>query len=196
MNVVVVYDSLDDGARWLAEAISFNLLVDGVANIGLITRFLYPAMEPSALINIGMTGEITYYDYQLYPVSGVIMDRAIHVKANEFSTVDLPDWFLSISEQIVCVAPAAPETKTVLRKQQVFKRDAAVKQITVTTSSGKVFDGDEDSQNRMCRAVTFGSPGQTTTWKMANNLEETVTWEELKEAGGLCGLAQTPIWME
>jgi len=71
----------------------------------------------------------------------------------------------------------------------------AVSQITVTTTSDKVFDGGEVSQNRMGRAVTASSAGDTTQWILADNTQATVTHEELKEALLLSGEAMTAIWM-
>jgi len=71
----------------------------------------------------------------------------------------------------------------------------AVSQITVTTTSGNVFDGDEVSQNRMARAVTASNAGDTTQWILADNTQATVTHEELKEALLLSGEATIKIWM-
>ena len=71
----------------------------------------------------------------------------------------------------------------------------AVSQITVTTALGKVFDGDEISQNRMARAVTASNAGDTTQWILADNTQATVTHEELKEALLLAGEATIKIWM-
>jgi hypothetical protein len=74
-------------------------------------------------------------------------------------------------------------------------RSELVSEITVTTLSGKTFDGDEDSQNRMARAISAGNAGDTTGWKLADNTwEENITWEELREALLLAGQAQTAIW--
>jgi hypothetical protein len=66
--------------------------------------------------------------------------------------------------------------------------------IKVTTVSGKEFDGDEHSQNRMARAVTAGSAGDSTMWRLADDSWVNVTWEELKEALRLAGEAQTAVW--
>ena len=71
----------------------------------------------------------------------------------------------------------------------------AVSSIKVTTQSGKTFDGDEVSQDRMSRAVTASEPLDTTTWILADNTPTTVTREELKEALRLAGEAQTVIWV-
>lgn len=76
-------------------------------------------------------------------------------------------------------------------------RRIAVDNIKVTTSSGKEFDGDETSQNRMDRAIrALGQAGvSVTTWVLANNEPTQVSLEELQEALTLAGAAQTAIWM-
>lgn len=85
--------------------------------------------------------------------------------------------------------------KSPLQKHRLrAKRTADVKSITVTVTSGKVFDGDEESQGRMARAVIAGEPGQVTRWKLADNQWADVTHEELREALQLAGGAQTTIW--
>jgi len=70
-----------------------------------------------------------------------------------------------------------------------------VANITVTTTSGKTFDGDETAQGRMARAVSFSKPLDTTQWVLADNTVATVTREELVEAGLLAGQAMTAIWV-
>ena len=70
-----------------------------------------------------------------------------------------------------------------------------VSNITVTTTSGKTFDGDETAQGRMARAVSFSKPLDTTQWILADNTVATVTREELVEAGLLAGQAMTAIWV-
>jgi len=76
-------------------------------------------------------------------------------------------------------------------------RDEAVAAIKVTTSSGRVFDGDEVAQNRMNRAITglvrLGIP--TIQWKLFDNTVATVTVDELGEALALSGMEQSRIWM-
>lgn len=76
------------------------------------------------------------------------------------------------------------------------QRAAAVERIVVTVSSGKQFDGDEDSQNRMTRAIiALDSANVTTTqWKLADNSWVEVTIDELKQALQLAGAAQTAVW--
>lgn len=73
-----------------------------------------------------------------------------------------------------------------------------VSNIIVATSTGKVFDGDEASQDRMVRAINIATiTGATATkWKMADNSIVEVTLDELKEALALSGLEMSKIWLE
>jgi hypothetical protein len=60
----------------------------------------------------------------------------------------------------------------------------ALQQITVTTTSGKVFDGRDIDQQRMVSAIMSADVvGITETyWKLADNSVAMVTLDELKEA--------------
>lgn len=73
----------------------------------------------------------------------------------------------------------------------------SISNLTVITSTGKVFDGDEASQDRMVRAISIaGIVGQTTTnWKLADNTTVEVTLAELQEALALSGQAMSDIWL-
>lgn len=77
-------------------------------------------------------------------------------------------------------------------------KERLVSRIKVTTSTGKVFDGDEKSQERILRAINIATiTGDTTTqWKMADNTIIEVTLEELKEAIALAGKEMSRIWLE
>ena len=74
-------------------------------------------------------------------------------------------------------------------------RQAEVEAITVTTQSGKVFDGDEAAQNRMSRAVNAMDEADTLPWVLANNTIAQVTCAELREALKLAGAAMAEIWV-
>ena len=74
-------------------------------------------------------------------------------------------------------------------------RQAEVNAIVVT-ASGKQFDGDENSQGRMSRAITALNPLESTVWVLADNNPTEVTREELLEALRLAGAAQTAIWVK
>ena len=77
---------------------------------------------------------------------------------------------------------AAEEVKAAEARAQAKEQELAT--ITVTTQSGKTFDGDELAQNRMSRAIQLSEIiGQKTIeWKLADNTLAEVSVDELKEA--------------
>jgi len=85
-----------------------------------------------------------------------------------------------------------------IRNRETAKvaRAAAVASIIVTTSSGKAFDGHEDAQARMSRAIL----GMQATnlpmmpWTLADNTIAYVTIQELTEALILAGTRQSELW--
>lgn len=89
-----------------------------------------------------------------------------------------------------------PPSAAQLRAEAKVARTAAVAAITVTTSTGKVFDGDETSQTRMARAIIGLQAAQVNTinWTLANNVSTSVTLAELTEALILSGEAQAALW--
>ena len=97
-------------------------------------------------------------------------------------------------KQIYYVDGAIVLTDTIIP----ITREQLVAELDVTTSTGKVFDGDEKSQDRMLRAISIANiNGQTETqWKMADNSVQTVTLEELQEALTLAGQEMSRIWTE
>lgn len=93
-----------------------------------------------------------------------------------------------IDEHIAAGAPT--------REQLKAARTDVVRRIQVATSTGKTFDGDEDSQTRMARAILIAqATGQTSTqWTLADNTIATVTLAELTEALALAGQRQAELW--
>lgn len=83
----------------------------------------------------------------------------------------------------------------VARNQAKYERQQLVDAIVVDVN-GKLFDGDETSQNRMARAIiALESAGQATTqWTLNTNATVEVTAAELKQALQLAGAEQTAIW--
>jgi hypothetical protein len=94
------------------------------------------------------------------------------------------------------IQPIPPPTAEQLRANAKAARTTAVAAITVTTSTGKTFDGDEQSQERMARAILISQlTGLTsTTWTLADNAIVTVTLAELTEALILSGQQQAALW--
>ena len=73
-------------------------------------------------------------------------------------------------------------------------RQEAVDNIEVTYN-GVIYQGDEDSQSRMSRAIN-GLPDNTTTikWKAKDNSAHELNKEDLKQILFLAGQEQTRIW--
>lgn len=74
-------------------------------------------------------------------------------------------------------------------------RAAQVGEITVTTASGKVFDGNEDAQNRMSRALAAMDDADTLPWVLHDNTVAAVGKAEMREALRLAGAAMAAIWV-
>ena len=83
------------------------------------------------------------------------------------------------------------------RDQLKIARDFTVSQIKVTTQAGNTFDGDEDSQGRMARAIIALSTGLAASinWTLADNTVIQATTQELTEALVLAGMAQAAVWV-
>jgi hypothetical protein len=96
------------------------------------------------------------------------------------------------------IEPYAP-TPQRARALKNFNRDIQVEAIQVTTNNGHVFNGDEDSQNRMSRAIVMlrtKPSGTTIKWVLANNAIVNVGTGELVEALTAAFAAQTAIWTQ
>ena len=76
------------------------------------------------------------------------------------------------------------------------ERAQAVAEIIVTTTSGNSFDGYEDAQNRMARALLGLSDTDTMSWVLADNSIAQVTKAELQEALRLSGTAMAELWVK
>lgn len=99
-----------------------------------------------------------------------------------------------MKSDLIIVDPALlPPSPREVAKQQ---RAIAVSAIKVTTSTGKVFDGDEASQGRIARAIIglqAANVGQI-AWTLADNSVADVTLAELIEALILAGKEQANLW--
>lgn len=62
------------------------------------------------------------------------------------------------------------------------QRQAEVDSLVVTTQSGKMFDGNEEAQSRMARAILALNSEEQTLWVLADNAVTFVRREELQEA--------------
>ena len=90
----------------------------------------------------------------------------------------------------------AREVRELAYQQWKSQREAAVANIVVE-ADGLRFDGDEDAQNRMARAVAAADlMTETTEWTLADNTVAMVSVQTLKTACRLAGEEQTRIWSE
>ena len=92
--------------------------------------------------------------------------------------------------------PVQPATPEQLREIAKAARAIAVDNIKVTTQAGNTFDGDENSQARMSRAVLVLSTGfaNEVPWVLADNSVIQADAAELTEALALSGQAQSALW--
>ena len=89
-----------------------------------------------------------------------------------------------------------PEKKAEIdRKKFKANRTAAVAAIVVTVGE-KQFDGDEESQTRMARALVGMVEGGTISWVLADNSVAVATKGELTEALRLAGAEQSALWAQ
>lgn len=74
-------------------------------------------------------------------------------------------------------------------------RQEAVEALTVTTQAGNTFDGNEDAQNRMSRALAAMDDTDELPWVLHNNTVVLVGKTEMREALRLAGAAMATIWV-
>ena len=88
----------------------------------------------------------------------------------------------------------AEKKAEIARRESKAARQADVDAITVEVQ-GKLFDGNEEAQTRMSRAVVAMGDTDETLWVLADNTTALVTRAELQAAMHLAREAQTAIWV-
>lgn len=88
------------------------------------------------------------------------------------------------------------ELNRIERDRKKSQRQQQVERIVVAVGA-KQFDGDEDSQNRMARAIVAMQAANVpqTRWILADNTVVQVTVAELQQALVAAGQAQTDLWL-
>lgn len=79
----------------------------------------------------------------------------------------------------------------------VAKRERAAKVAAITVEvDGMVFDGDEQAQSRMARAITAAETAglESTVWVLADNTVATVTKVQLQQALAKAMIAMSELW--
>lgn len=101
--------------------------------------------------------------------------------------------------KLVTKEQKAEEAVKQAHQQWKQARSEAVQNIKVTTAAGNTFDGDEESQARMARAIlgleALGPDG-VVTWVLADNTVIEATSNELREALSLAGAEQARLWVK
>lgn len=92
------------------------------------------------------------------------------------------------------VPPEPPGEQSLADKKRA--RQEKVDAIVVTTASGKSFDGNEEAQNRMARALAGMDNTDVLPWVLADNRIADIDKRELREALRLAGQAQAALWIE
>lgn len=117
--------------------------------------------------------------------NGVVMDA----KGNWVHAWRVDELPADVVAQRVVVAEAAA------REAAKVQRAAAVARIAVKVD-GMTFDGDEESQGRMSRAILVGDDSaiDTVMWVLANNTTAAVPLQTLKKALALAVAAQGALW--
>lgn len=101
---------------------------------------------------------------------------------------------VDLDAEVIAVNQAAKAVRD--REAAKAARAIAVDNIKVTTQAGNTFDGDEESQARMSRAVLIISTGfaSKVPWVLADNTVIQADAAELTEALALSGQAQAALW--
>lgn len=79
----------------------------------------------------------------------------------------------------------------------IAKRERAAKVAAITVEvDGMVFDGDEQAQSRMARAITAAETAglESTVWVLADNTVATVTKAQLQQALAKAMIAMSELW--
>ena len=124
--------------------------------------------------------------------SGYLVNGNIYVPNSEGNRhyQQVQEWLLSNTPE-----PELTQAGIDLNIARADKADrmAQIDTMTITTTSGKVFDADKPARAALTSAVAVGEAGMSTLWKLADNTVEIITWEELKEALLLLGAAHTAL---
>lgn len=79
----------------------------------------------------------------------------------------------------------------------IAKRERAAKVAAITVEvDGMVFDGDEQAQSRIARAITAAETAglESTVWVLADNTVATVTKAQLQQALAKAMIAMSELW--
>lgn len=105
---------------------------------------------------------------------------------------------LQVDPGLAASTVAANQAAAAVQAREAAKqaRTAAVEAITVTTTTGKVFDGNPQALQNLTSAYVVGTANNiaATQWTLADNSRVLVTLAEIKEAMTLSGLEISLLW--
>lgn len=136
-----------------------------------------------------------------YPNTQDLIDLGIEEIAEPAVPEDFSDDLYYRTEQdeapyVIYTRKSDEQIAAVKMQQAKVLRTQAVQSIVVNTQAGNSFDGNEDAQNRMSRAINgLEDDIETVPWVLADNSLAQVNRTELKEALRLSGAAQTQAWV-
>jgi len=124
-------------------------------------------------------------------INTVVVDSLDVIAGLVEATIGGIGW--TMIDGVLTPPPPPPTTRDDLK----MVRQSEVEAIKVTTQSGKTFDGDEISQDRMARGILGlqAAGAESVTWVLADNTPIQVTATELGEALALAGAAQAAVWV-
>jgi len=147
-------------------------------------------------LNLDFTSNSNIHAIQWYDTYGT---AELKVGGTRPATIEEVQYYVDLwtqeKQRLATPPPVDPDTPEKIKNRKKKERELAVAKLTVTTTSGKTFDGDEVSQTRMARAILALDPLETTLWILADNTPDPhVSREDLREALRLSGAAQTAVW--
>ncbi len=100
-------------------------------------------------------------------------------------------------DTVAPIEPTQPIDISDTYSRTLFKADRTTKVANLTVEEdGLVFDGDEDSQNRIVRAITVLVGEEEMPWTLANNEVVMVNQTTLRKVLVKAGYAQSAIWQQ
>ncbi|USD29468.1 DUF4376 domain-containing protein [Pseudoalteromonas sp. SCSIO 43201] len=128
--------------------------------------------------------------------------RAAHVEVDLALTTETKDAHIEYDDDALVayhhpatVSHTARQLADTKRERFKSQRAANVSSITVEVD-GLTFDGDEQSQQRMIRAILLMTENDTQRWVLANNTVADVTKAQLMQACLLAAAQQSDLWIE
>lgn len=159
---------------------------------------LFPDATTIALPNITPSGGAMYQIPAL--AGGLVIEGVAVPDGAEPGDYVYSGSNLTLTKTTNELAARSAEKAAMAREVAKAARSATVSAITVTTTAGRTFDGDEISQGRMARAIIAlnaqpQTPVPTVNWVLANDTVIQTNAAELTEALARAGAAQAAVWV-